>query len=126
MKDIAECSKVVNYRKKKLLLRQVTFSKVEAGNSEKFDVPTAERSAKRRKDETLEASSEIHGATDHDQGPALDGMWCTLINASSPDRMSGYVSQSVKVRKNVLPTVFKFFQVYLTLLLHNNKAKESL
>ena len=74
MKDIAECSKVVNYRKKKKLLRQVIFSKVQAGNSEKFDVPTAERSAKRRKDETLEACSEIHGATDHDQGPALDGM----------------------------------------------------
>ena len=33
LKDIAECSKVVNYRKNKMLLRQVTFSKVEAGNS---------------------------------------------------------------------------------------------
>ena len=74
LRDIAECSKVVNYRKKKDLLRQVTFLKVQAGNCEKFDVPTAERSAKRRKDETLEACSEIHGATDHDQGPALDGM----------------------------------------------------
>ncbi|KAK2549143.1 hypothetical protein P5673_030519 [Acropora cervicornis] len=80
---------------------------IKAGNSEKFDVPTAERSAKRRKDETLEACSEIHGATGHDQGPALDGMWCTLINGSSPDRVSGYVSQSVKVRKKVLPTVVK-------------------
>lgn len=107
LKDIAECSKVVNYRKKKMLLRQVTFSKVEAGNSEKFDVPTAERSAKRRKDETLEACSEIHGATDHDQGPALYGMWCILIIGSPPDGMSGYVSQSLKVRKKVLPTVVK-------------------
>ena len=34
-------------------------------------------------------------------------MWCTLINGSSPDRVSGYVSQSVKVRKKVLPTVVK-------------------
>ena len=107
LKDIAECSKIVNYRKKKKLLRQVTFSKVQAGNSEKFDVATAKRSAKRRKNETLEACSEIHGATDHDQGPALDGMWCTLINASSPDRMSGYISQSLKIRKRVLPTVVK-------------------
>ena len=57
------------------------------------------RSAKRRKDETLEACSEIHGATNHDQGPALAGMWCTLINASSPDRMLEYVSQSLKVRE---------------------------
>ena len=62
---------------------------------------------KGRKDETLKACSEIHGATNHDQGPALDGMWCTLINASSPDRMLGYVSQSLKVRKKVLPTVVK-------------------
>ena len=66
-----------------------------------------ERSAKRRKDETLEACSEIHGATNRDQGLALDGIWCTLINASSPDRMLGYVSQSLKVRKKVLPTVVK-------------------
>ena len=41
LKDIAECSKVENYRKKKKLLRQVTFSKVQAGNSEKFDVWSA-------------------------------------------------------------------------------------
>ena len=60
-----------------------------------------------KKDETLEACSEIHGTTNHDQRPALDGMWCTLINASSPDRMLGYVSQSLKVRKKVLPAVVK-------------------
>ena len=60
-----------------------------------------------KKDETLEACSEMHGTTNHDQRPALDGMWCTLINASSPDRMLGYVSQSLKVRKKVLPAVVK-------------------
>ena len=83
LKDSVECAKLVNDRMKKKLLRQVNFSKLQKGNSEKFDVPTAERSAKRRKVETLEACSEVHGATDHDQGPALDGMWCTL---SSPNR----------------------------------------
>ena len=38
-------------------------------------------------------------------------MWCTLINASSPDRMLGYVSQSLKVKKKVLPAVSKKFEV---------------
>lgn len=58
LKDSVECAKLVNDRKKKKLLRQVNFSKLQKGNSEKFDVPTAERSAKRRKVETLEACSE--------------------------------------------------------------------
>ena len=85
MKDSAECSKVVNDRKKKKLLRQLTFSKLQEGNSEKFDVATAERSVKRRKDETLNACSEIHGATNHDQGPALDGMWCEIRDQKRPE-----------------------------------------
>lgn len=34
-------------------------------------------------------------------------MWCTLINASSPNRMAGYISQSLKTRKKVLPIVVK-------------------
>jgi len=104
LKDSVECAKLVNDRMKKKLLRQVNFSKLQKRNSEKFDVPTTERSAKRRKVETLEACSEVHGATDHDQGPALDGMWCTL---SSPNRMTGYISQSFKTRKKVLPIVLK-------------------
>lgn len=107
LKDIAEYSKVRNDRVKKKLLRQGSFSKLQKGNSEKFDVPRAERSAKRRKDETLEACSEIHGGTNHDQGPALDGMWCTLINAGSPHRMVGYFSESQKVKGKVLPAVVK-------------------
>lgn len=70
-------------------------------------MPQAKRSASRRKQETLEACGELHGATDTDQSPAFDGMWATLINGSSPLRLASYISHSAKARKKVLPVVVK-------------------
>ena len=70
-------------------------------------MPQAKRSASRRKQETLGACGELHGATDTDQSPAFDGMWATLINGSSPLRLASYISYSAKARKKVLPVVVK-------------------
>ena len=70
-------------------------------------MPSAKRSACRRRQETLEACGELHGATENDQGPAFDGMWVTLINTSSPLRLASYISHSAKARKKVLPLVVK-------------------
>ena len=70
-------------------------------------MPQAKRSASRRKQETLEICGELHGATDTDQSPAFDGMWATLINASSPLRLASYISHSAKAKEKVLPIVVK-------------------
>lgn len=70
-------------------------------------MPQAKRSASRRKQETLEACGELRGATDTNQSPAFDGLWVTLINASSPVRLASYISHSAKAKKKVLPVVVK-------------------
>jgi len=70
-------------------------------------VPQEKRSASRRKQETLDACGELHGATDIDQNPAFDGMWATLTNAGSPLRLASYISHSAKAKKKVLPVVVR-------------------
>ena len=54
--------KELNARKRKKLKRQKSSSRLQKENSEKFEVPSAKRSPCRRKQETLEACGELHGA----------------------------------------------------------------
>lgn len=92
-------SKELTAKKRKKLNRQRSSSRLRKENFEQFEVPQAKRSASRGKQETLEAFGELHGATDTDQSPAFDGMWATLINASSPLRLASYISHSAKPKR---------------------------
>lgn len=41
------------------------------------------------------------------EGPALYGMWLTLVNESTPIRLAYYVSMSIKMMSKVVPKVCK-------------------
>ena len=47
------------------------------------------------------------GESSKDKGPALDGMWLTLVNESTPVRLANYVNMSHKMMSKVLPKVCK-------------------
>ena len=72
-------------RKRRKKLRRKTPSLIQPGNSEQLqDRFMKRRSSQKRKYETIEACSKIHGATESDKKPCLDGMWVSLVaNASS-------------------------------------------
>ena len=56
----------------------------------------------KRKHETIGA--EIHGATERDKRPCLDGMWTSLVGTASSEQLKNYVTSSKKAKK-VLPSV---------------------
>jgi len=47
------------------------------------------------------------GESSKDKGPALDGMWLTLVNESNPVRLANYVNMSHKMISKVVPKVCK-------------------
>ena len=87
--------------------RKSEFSRLKKVNSEEFEVPRAERSARRRREETMQACSEIHDASKENKAPAVDGMWCTLVRESTPARLVRFLVNSKKCRTRVLPSVAK-------------------
>lgn len=92
-------------KKRRLRLRRKTPSLIEPGNSEKLqDRFVKPRSSWKRKHETIEACAEIHGASESDKKPCLDGMWVTLVSSASSEQLENYVACSKKTRK-VLPSI---------------------
>ena len=75
-------------------------------NSEKFQCSLPEWSSSRRQKETLDACKEIHGDLEGKQS-ALDGMWVTLVNKTSPEILKGYFLTSPKVNHKVIPSMLK-------------------
>lgn len=65
-------------------------------------MPSADRSSQTRRKETLDACHKIHGGSENENGPSLDGMWATLVNVATPERLSNYISNSSKITKHVL------------------------
>lgn len=61
------------------------------------------RSSRKCKLETIEACAKIHGATESDKRPCLDGMWVSLVATASSEQRK-YIASSKKVT-NVLPSV---------------------
>lgn len=70
-------------------------------------MPPAKRSCTRRNKETIDTCNSIHGGDSKDNGPALDGMWLTLVNESTPVRLANYVNMSHKMMSKVAPKVCK-------------------
>lgn len=86
-------------------LRRKTPSLIQPGNSEQLqDRFVKPRSSRKRKHETIEACAEIHGATESDKRPCLDGMWVSLVATASSEQLKNYIACSKKVT-NVLPPV---------------------
>ena len=95
--------------------RRKTPSLIQSENSEKLqDGFVKPRTSRKRKHETIEACAEIHGATESDKRPCLDGMWISLFGTASSKHLKNYVTCSTKAKK-VLPSVVnkevaKFFK----------------
>ena len=85
--------------------RRKTPSLIQSENSDKLE----DRFVKpwtswKRKHETIEACAEVHGATESDKRPCLDGMWVSLVGTASFEQLKNYVTCSKKAKK-VLPSV---------------------
>lgn len=92
--------------KRRLTVRRQTPSVVNPENSEKFQCSLPERSSSRRQKETLDACKAIHGDLEGKQS-ALDGMWVTLVNKTSPEMLKGYLLTSPKVNNKIIPSMLK-------------------
>ena len=92
-------------RKRRMKSRRKTPLLIQSENSEKLqDRFVKPRTSRKRKHETIEACAEIHGATDSDKRPCLDGMWVSLVGTASSEQLKNYVTCSKKAKK-VLPSV---------------------
>ena len=60
-----------------------------------------------RRRETEDSCAKIHGATDEDQSPLLDGLWVTLVNKASANDLQKYLKLSTQITKRVLPALVK-------------------
>ena len=92
-------------RKKLRRLRQPT--EIENANSEKLQASLSDQACRRRRSETMQAASFIHGGSPDDNGPTLDGLWHTIVNESTPQRLRRYFGNSRKITKKVISTVVK-------------------
>ena len=94
-------------KKRKLLKRRRQPTSTDETNSEEFAVPSAKRSCQRRKKETVDACADIHGGTDNNKAPVLDGLWLTLIKEAAPSKLATYFSISKKTLNKVVPKIVK-------------------
>ena len=53
--------------------------------------------------ETMDEAAVIHGSSDDNNHPALDGLWLTLSKNCPADKMVEYFKTSSKVKNDVLP-----------------------
>lgn len=49
--------------------------------------------------ETVDACADIHGGTDNNKAPVLDGLWLTLIKEAAPSKLVTYFSKCKKNTK---------------------------
>lgn len=76
-------------------LRRKAPSLIQLGNSEQLqDRFVKPRSSRKRKHETTEACSEIHGALESDKRHCLDGMWVSLVANASSEQLKNYIACS--------------------------------
>ena len=92
-------------RKRRLQLPRETPSLIQLENSEKLQERFVNpRTARKRKHETIESCSEIHGATESEKRPCLDSMWVTLVNTASSKQLKNYFVSSKKAKK-IIPSL---------------------
>jgi len=92
-------------RKRRMKSQRKTPSLIQSENSEKLqDRFVKPRTSRKRKHEIIEACAEIHGATESDKRPCLDGMWVSLVGTVSSEQLKNYVTCSKKAKK-VFPSV---------------------
>ena len=94
-------------KKRKLLKRRRQPTSTDETNSEEFAVPSAKRSCQRRKKEIVDACADIHGGTDNNKAPVLDGLWLTPIKEAAPSKLATYFSKSKKTLSKVVPKIVK-------------------
>ncbi len=92
-------------RKKLRRLREPT--EIENTNSEKLHASLTDQACRRRRSETMEAGNFIHGGTPEDNSHTLDGLWHTIVNESTPQRLIRYFGNSEKIKKKVISPVVK-------------------
>ncbi|XP_028403961.1 uncharacterized protein LOC114526558 [Dendronephthya gigantea] len=76
-------------------------------NSEKISLDISARSARRRCKETLIACENVHGHIEGSNSAALDGMWVTLVNESTPKHLQSFFDTSRKIQDKVIPAITK-------------------
>ena len=104
---LAETQQAVSSGKRKFSSRKRHPTCIKEDNSEKYEVSPAKRPCTRRKKETIDTCNSIHGGDSKDKAPALDGMWLTLVNESTPVRLVNYVNMSHKMMSKDVPKVCK-------------------
>ena len=92
--------------KRKVLYRQRNQSAISKDDSHHFK-DLSPSSGRRRRRETESMCQVIHGSTDDNITPLLDGLWVTLINRVSAERLENYLSASKKVTQRILPKLIK-------------------
>lgn len=95
------------FTKRKLEKRKNHPTSLSADNSEEFGSPSAKRSCQRRRKETLEMCGEIHAGSSKSKGPALDGLWLTLVKQATPATLVNYVGKSRKMKTKVIGKIVK-------------------
>ena len=65
------------------------------------------RTAAKRRLETMKAASRIHGGSENNPSPALDGMFDTLVKRCKVDKIKDYVLSQKKVTEKVVSVAFK-------------------
>ena len=95
---------VIKRRKLKRLRKP---SRIQQGNSEKLLDYISEQAGRRRRKETVKECQVIHGGTDENNVATFDGMWYTLVNEATPQRLTTYLSDSKKITKVVGPVIQK-------------------
>ena len=95
---------VIKRRKLKRLRKP---SRIQQGNSEKLLDYISEQAGRRRRKETVKECQVIHGGTDENNVATFDGMWYTLVNEATPQRLTTYLSDSKKITKVIGPVIQK-------------------
>lgn len=101
---IKNASIVIKRRKLKRLRKP---SRIQRGNSEKLLDYISEQAGRRRRKETVKECQVIHGGTDGNNVATFDGMWYTLVNEATLQRLTTYLSDSKKITKKVIGPVIQ-------------------
>jgi len=72
----------------------------------------------------LQYAQTVHGATDSNNKPALDGLWSTLVSNTSHKQLQNYIERSpTVVSKSVFPIIKKQMKEFET---SNDNAARSI
>lgn len=96
---IADLPAVKNRRRLVFEVTANTSTQRKKSPTDEGKVNMPQRSASRRRLETLVAATEVNGGSVENRPPALDGMFSTLTNYAKTAALSKYFSSSKKMRK---------------------------